>query len=84
MGTNLLNDSKVITCKTIYILTSNISYKNIIILWVIITYQHHYTNNFLGLSRGQRLRFVDRVVLSPFWDWNYLFIPFFKGDSFRT
>ena len=66
MGTNLLNNSKVITCKTIYILTSNISYKNIIILWVIITYQHHYTNNFLSFSGSQRLHLVDRVVLSPF------------------
>ena len=25
--------------------------------------QHHYTNNFLGFSRGQLLRPVNRVVL---------------------
>ena len=76
--------NKVITCKTICILTTNISYKNIIILWAIIIYQHHHINNFLDFSHGQRLHLVDKVVLSPFWDWNPRFISFLKGGSFGT
>ena len=29
-------------------------------------YQYHHINNFLSFSHGQRLRPVDRVVMSPF------------------
>ena len=29
-------------------------------------YQHHYTNNLLGFSRGRHLRPIDKVVLSLF------------------
>ena len=46
-------------------------------------YQCHHINNFLGFSRDQCLRPIDRVVLSPFWDWNLLFVPFLKDDSFQ-
>ena len=42
------------------------SYKNIIILQAIMIYQHHYTNNFLDFSRGQRLCHIDSVVLTIF------------------
>ena len=31
-------------------------------------YQYHHIDNFLDFSRGQRLRPVNRVVLSPFSD----------------
>ena len=30
------------------------------------------------------VRLVDKVVLSPFWDWNLLFILFIKDGSFGT
>ena len=55
-------------------------------LWIypIYLYQYRYINNFLDFFHGQRLHPVDRVVLSLFWDWNLLFIPFLKGGSFRT
>ena len=42
-------------------------------------YQHHHIYNSLSFSRDQHLHLVDRIVLSPFWDWNPLFIPFLRA-----